>query len=53
MYKTLQRLHPTYYNIVNERGEEISLELLPGNQGWQILKEGSWQFVDDGERRPA
>ena len=53
MYKTVQRLHPTYYNIVNERGEEISLELLPGNQGWQVLTEGTWQFVGDWERRPA
>ena len=53
MFKTVQRLHPTYCNIVNERGEEISLELIPGNHGWQILREGTWQFVDDGERRPA
>ena len=53
MYLKLQRKYPTYYNVMNERGEEISLELLPGVRGWQILRGGEWEFVDDGERRPA
>ena len=50
MYMTVQQRHPTYYNVVNERGEEKSLELLPGVDGWQILRGDSWEFVDENER---
>ena len=53
MFLTVQRQHPTYYNVVNERGQEVSLELLAGVGGWQILRGEEWEFVDDGERRPA
>ena len=53
MFLTVQRQHPTYYNVVNERGQEVSLELLPGVGGWQILRGEEWEYVDDGERRPA
>ena len=53
MFQTVQRRHPSYYNVVNERGEEVSLELLAGVGGWQILRGAEWEFVDDGERRPA
>ena len=53
MFLTVQRKHPTYYNVVNERGQEVSLELLAGVGGWQILRGEEWEFVDDGERRPA
>jgi hypothetical protein len=27
MYLTQQRLYPTFYNVLNERGEELSVEL--------------------------
>ena len=53
MFLTVQRKHPTYYNVVNERGQEVSLELLAGVGGWQLLRGEEWEFVDDGERRPA
>ena len=52
MFLTQQRLYPTYYNILNELGEELSVELLVG-VNWQKLRGEEWVFVDDGERRPA
>ena len=53
MYLTQQRLYPTYYNVLNELGTELSVELLPGERTWQILRGEDWEFVGDGERRPA
>ena len=52
MFLTQQRLHPTYYNVLNELGEELSVELLVGGN-WQMLRGEDWVFVDDDERRPA
>ena len=46
MYMTVQQRHPTHYNVINERGEEKSLELLPGSDGWQILRGDAWVFVN-------
>ena len=40
MTKKLQVKHPTYYNVLNERGEEKSVELLKG---------GDWGVLHDGE----
>ena len=53
MFLTVQRINPTYYNVLNERGEEVSLELLGGIGGWQTLRGENWEFVGDGERRPV
>ena len=39
----LQRKYPTYYNILNERGEEKSLELKVGG-AWQVLRDN--EFVE-------
>lgn len=52
MTLTQQRLYPSYYNILNEQGVEMSIELLPGKD-WQILRGEEWEFMDDGEDRPA
>ena len=49
----LQRKYPTYYNILNETGVEMSVELITGARNWQVLHDDSWEFVGDGERRPA
>ena len=53
MYLTQQRLYPTFYNVLNERGAELSVELLPRERTWQLLDGDTWEFVGDGERRPA
>ena len=37
MTLTQQRKHPAYYNILNEKGNELSIELLPGERTWQVL----------------
>ena len=37
MTLTQQRKHPAYYNILNEKGKELSVELLPGERTWQVL----------------
>ena len=49
----LQRKYPTYYNILNETGDEMSVELIEGARSWQVLHEDSWKFVGDDELRPA
>ena len=52
MFLTQQRRYPSWYNIVNEMGVELGLELHVGGS-WQLLRGDQWEFVDDGERRPA
>ena len=47
MFLTQQRLHSTYYNIMNERGEQISVELIRGDLNWQLLRGDEWEFIDD------
>ena len=39
MTKKLQLKHPDYYNIIDERGQEKSIELLRGG-GWCALNTG-------------
>ena len=43
MTKKLQTKYPHYYNILNERGEEKSLELKVGG-AWQVLRDN--EFVE-------
>ena len=47
MFLTQQRLHPSYYNIENEEGAKMSVELLRGGLNWQKLVGEEWQFVQD------
>ena len=46
MFLTQQRLHPTYYNIENEEGVKISVELIRGGLNWQMLVEEEWQYME-------
>ena len=39
-------LHPTYYNIENEEGVKISVELIRGGLNWQMLVEEEWQYME-------
>jgi hypothetical protein len=49
MYLTQQRLYPTFYNVLNERGEELSVELLPGRELGNFLMRtlgNLWEMVN-------
>ena len=41
MTKKLQIKYPDYYNVLNERGEEKSVELLRGGD-WSVLRDGKF-----------
>ena len=47
MYKTVQRRHPTFYNIIDETGKEQSIQLLSGSTTWQLLRNGRWEYVTE------
>ena len=46
MTKKLQMRYPSYYNVINERGQEKSVELLRGG-GWVLLRDGEFIANED------
>ena len=42
MFLTQQRKYPEHYNVRNERGESLSLKLVPGGN-FEVRKDDRWE----------
>ena len=46
MTKKMQLKHPTYYNVIDEKGKEKSLELVLGGE-WKILRGNEFEYINE------
>ena len=42
----MQLKHPTYYNVIDEKGKEKSLELVLGGE-WKILRGNEFEYINE------